>query len=175
MASRDFAKFVSEQNRVAKEPVVDRTQRLATWLEQLDALYGQVEDYLRPFIDKGDVQLERSAIAMNEEWLGAYDAPRLLIRIGAAVAELRPVGAIIFGADGRVDLRGPRDQLKLVLVPKDSRRAVIRILSEEEMAQDKERGAVAAELAWKIFQGPREDYIELSPQSFTQAIMDVAR
>lgn len=175
MANRDFADFVSEKNQEAKEPKFDRQERLRSWLDQIKILYDQVKDFLSPFIEKGDVRLEERTLSMNEELLGQYDAPRLLITIGAVTVELCPVGALIFGAHGRVDLRGPRDNRKIVLVPKNSQRVAIRIFSEEEARREDENQRTAPELTWKFSLGPRQDYIELNRDSFTSAIMDVSR
>lgn len=172
MASRDFTAFVEAQNAAGRG--MEREERVKSWLEKIGQLYRQVEGYLAPFTAQGQIRFERRGRQLNEEFLGNYEAPALLIRIGAKEVALEPVGSVVIGAQGRVDLRGMRDERKLVLLPKHVRRSRVRVLTQEEAQADKARTPATGELVWKIVPGPRQDYIDLDEQSLTEAILAVS-
>ncbi|WP_201215204.1 hypothetical protein [Halochromatium roseum] len=51
---------------------------------------------------------------LTEETLGAYEAPGLEVTIGRDLVAFVPVASLIIGGYGRVDVIGPRDQVKLI-------------------------------------------------------------
>lgn len=82
------------------------------YIEWLKELYGQVKKW----IETKKLVVKEKEVNLNEELLGQYKAPGLLIKDkkGKKIAELQPVGAQIIGAKGRVDLNGKLDQMRLV-------------------------------------------------------------
>ena len=72
---------------------------------------GELYEQARGWLSEAGLDCEEKSMALHEERSGQYDAPRLLIRQldGEPLAELRPIGADILGAEGRVDLHGPLD------------------------------------------------------------------
>jgi hypothetical protein len=175
MTSTDFSTFVTAENTAAKDASDSRARRIDEWRRNVDDLYSQVQDFLEDFVKDGSIIMERQDRSMSEELLGNYKIDQLLIRIGATRVALEPVGAMIFGAFGRVDLIGPRDAKKFVLVPEASERARIRVLSAEEAEQEAKTPDQQPELAWKISEGPRKDYIRLERATLMDAIMAVAQ
>lgn len=172
MVDRDFASFVEAQNAAGKE--VDHAARVAAWLQRIEDLYDQAEKYLARFTAQGQIRLERRKVLLNEEFLGAYEAPTLLIHIGAKDVLLEPVGCYVVGAQGRVDLKGDRDVRKLVLLPQDVKRFSVRIMSEEEARAEEAPAKEEGQLVWKIVPGLRQDYLDLSEKTFTDAILAVS-
>jgi len=174
MTTDRFSAFVAAELESARNDPFDADARIREWLDEVEALYRQVESFLAAFTASGAIRLERRPTTLNEEFLGTYEISRLVIEIGPKQVELRPIGALIFGAHGRVDLIGPRDSRKLVLVDKAASRARIRVLGEEDVEREKRNPPPPPTWAWKFSEGPRRDYVELDERAFKEAVLAVA-
>ncbi len=86
-----------------------RKQKYIAWLKEL-------HDEVKKWIKKEKLVAQEKDVEINEEIPGRYQAPSLSIqdKSGKEIAELRPVGAWIIGAEGRVDVIGRLDQIHLV-------------------------------------------------------------
>jgi hypothetical protein len=113
-------KALQEVLRRAGAPPVDRQQwlqqRREGWLGKLTELCHTIEhDWLEPMVADGQLLITPLKVALNEQLIGPYEAPGLLIEIGASVVRLEPKGTIVIGAAGRVDLQGPGGLATLIL------------------------------------------------------------
>lgn len=82
---------------------VNWAARRHKWLEELSRLMGDIKTWL---INAGISldAIESFAEALNEESLGRYSATGLRVRIGAALITFQPIGSVLIGAYGRVDV-----------------------------------------------------------------------
>ena len=173
MPETDFAAFVNGHNRPIADPSFDRAGRLDLWTAALNRLHDLVREILRPYVLQGGIKLGVERIRLSEELLGQYQAPAMRIAIGNNLhIDLVPIGAMIFGASGRVDMRGPRAERRILLVPREVTRASLRVLTQEEMEREKQ--APPPELVWKFSVGPRKDYVDVDTESLTRAIMELS-
>lgn len=94
-----------------KSSVKSRQQE---YISRLGELYSAIEKWIK----QTDLRASRSTMDLDEEDLGRYEAPTLTIQdaTGKTVADLRPVGAQIVGAEGRVDIVGRLDRGNLLYV-----------------------------------------------------------
>jgi hypothetical protein len=109
MAEKSFDDFVRQEQQAVKvsdEKQVDWQGRKSEWLQHLVELFEQVNGYLKPYADAGDVSIEYRAVDLNEEYIGSYTAREMIITIGRKTFKLEPIGALIIGSKGRVDLVG---------------------------------------------------------------------
>jgi len=76
------------------------------YLRRLNAFYDQVEGWCP---DHG-YRIARDLEILNEEGIGQYEAPAMVIASTDInekfVVRLNPIGAVILGSPGRVDLKG---------------------------------------------------------------------
>jgi hypothetical protein len=107
------------------------------WLSELDNLFQTIESILDDPTIKGFILIEKSEKTLNEELVGAYSAPSMRITIGNDDVELSPVGMRILAARGRVDMKGPRGSVMLLLLKKDARPAIKTSLSIEDKTHNK--------------------------------------
>ena len=77
-----------------------------------------MERHLTPFTQAGEIEIERTPLTLREDHLGSYDADKLTFKIGRDKIVAKPIGTLLVGARGRVDLSGPRKTLKIVLLDK---------------------------------------------------------
>ena len=121
MPAETFDEFVKQRAAQANENAeeVDWGKARATWLRELDHLYDCMEAYLKSYTDSGQIRIERQAVQLTEDYLGTYDAEKLALFIGNDKVVAEPVGALLIGSQGRVDLSGNRKTLRIVLLDKD--------------------------------------------------------
>lgn len=100
----DLVKRHSKQNEA-----LDVEPRRQWWLSKVEALFDEVKSWLNPLIEDGTLKYETSEVSINEEWIGHYTTKSATIRLGMEKLEMMPVGTIILGSFGRIDLKGPRD------------------------------------------------------------------
>ncbi|MDP1607474.1 MAG: hypothetical protein Q8L93_12700 [Rhodocyclaceae bacterium] len=98
--------------QMAAQPV-DWDKRKSKWLSVLQALIDQI----RASLISAGVSAEQIVVTrhgLTEETLGSYQAPGLKAQIGTVTVEFLPIGSVIIGGYGRVDVTGPRGEVKLI-------------------------------------------------------------
>ena len=176
MAEQEFSEFVKRKTAQVQD-AVDWVKKKADWLQELDELYAHMEGHLRPYTQAGEIQIERTPIQLREDHLGTYDAEKLTFRIGREKIVAKPIGTLLIGARGRVDLSGPRKTLKIVLLAKGG--PVLTTTIEhggitEKSSSSMVRGEVD-EAGWYIETPPPESVVvAFGEDSFRDAIMEVS-
>jgi len=106
-----------ERLRDARGEREDPTDIVDRWKGAVSRLYDDIAAWLKPYVDDGGLVLERVTKAVHEEATGAYEIDVLDIEVGTETVRLEPMGAVVIGALGRIDmsLLGSGDPLFLVL------------------------------------------------------------
>ena len=176
MAEQEFAEFVKRKAAQVQDEV-DWTKKRADWLQELDELYARMEGHLRPYTQAGEIRIERTPIQLREDHLGTYDADKLTFKIGREKIVAKPIGTLLIGARGRVDLSGPRKTLKIVLLAKGGPVLTTKIEHggvTEKTSRSIVRGDVD-EAGWYIETPPPESVVvAFGEDSFRDAIMEVS-
>lgn len=180
MSRTEFDKFVQRKN--AEEDVVpafDPKRRLDEWIHYLRVLYNTVNEFLAPYIEGGTAQTEIRDISLNEEFSGPYTVQQLLIRIGNSTITLCPIGTMLIGSKGRVDVQGPRGIMRLVLINKNVTHArqliSVRISTPGAPPLPPQPNSDQIEWTWKIATPPPEmKFIDLTADNFFDMILSVA-
>ncbi|MFW5658476.1 MAG: hypothetical protein ACOCZ8_00715 [Bacteroidota bacterium] len=114
---KSFEEFLKSQTESKSETPVDWERRKDLWLNSIKQLYRQVRDWLRTYKDDGypiEILEEVPDIYIEEKLLGAYKAERLNFKVGRHQFQFQPVGTVIVGAQGRVDIYGPYGKRLLI-------------------------------------------------------------
>jgi hypothetical protein len=106
MALRDTLQRIKEDEDERRFLATHTEQILAEWLAALDNLFELITDALRPLVEDKFLTVNLIRVRKTEELLGEYECPALLIDITIKPIRInvRPVGRITAGSDGRVDL-----------------------------------------------------------------------
>ena len=176
--SADFGAFVKrEQTAFAEDQSVDWAKEREEWLSRLKELYQRIESFLAEYIQAGEIRLSYRDIELNEENIGAYKAEQMMLRIGRQEITLTPVGTLLIGAKGRVEVVGPAGRTRLVLVNSESSGPTIKVsvhIGKTE-APPSETAPKETKWAWKIATSPPIiRYIDLTQESLFQALLEVA-
>ncbi len=121
--SEMFDNFVKREVAASQEEsTVDWNKEREEWLQRLRDLYNQIEIYLDDYLKSGAISVSKTNIELNEEDVGSYLAPKLTIKIGRQEISFTPVGTMLIGSKGRVDVYGTGAKGRIVLVRnKDSK------------------------------------------------------
>jgi hypothetical protein len=177
MSKKQFEKFLEAKSQ-EDDPIkaIDWIAKKEEWLASLDALYREIEQWLSEYITSGKIKMERFPIALEEEYLGKYTAEKCLLVIGADRVMLRPIGTLLIGASGRVDMEGPKGTVKFIRTGKTSNgiRISVSVVSDNKPNDIPRQAQPREEQVWKIATPPpRVRFIELTSDSFYDALMTV--
>ena len=180
MVAVTFDDFVKQRTARARQRAEEfnREETLATWRRELDVLYTAMEGYLNSYIDSGEIEIERRPVQISEEYLGTYEADALALSIGNDEVVANPVGTLLIGSSGRVDLSGPRKTLRVVLLEKDGPASRINISGSDGPVETSTRSPLRGEVdrrGWYfVTQPPAAIATALGKDSFRDAIMYVS-
>lgn len=118
MDSKDFDEFVKRQQDGTSVAAVeiDWKKERDQWLAHLGRLYSKIESFLAKYVSSGQIRYEYRSIDLNEENIGSYTAKQMVLRIGRQEVDLVPIGTLLIGSKGRVDVRGPAGTAQILLV-----------------------------------------------------------
>jgi hypothetical protein len=194
MASRDFDQFLRRQQAEASAPSrFDWVRQRDEWLAHLDGLYKTVESLLSKYISSRQIRLEYRPIELNEDNIGSYTVQKMILKIGRQDVILKPIGTLLIGFKGRIDVEGPAGRRQIALVDSkalgvsDLIRVSVSIVGRSFPAKKKPTHSEKisqvedaldgkeTRWAWRIVSPPPERrFVELTQDSLFQLIMDVA-
>ena len=178
MSKKNFAEFISRQNPpiMEDERPVDWTVQKNEWLQYLSDLYQMVESFLKEYVENKQIAIEYKNIELEEENIGRYTVKTLTLLFGANKITLTPIGTLLIGTKGRVDMTGPRGTVRLLLADKDS--AGLKIIVRSGNAPLVEEVPKPINWEWKIAvmnaPGRMISYQKLTQETFFDAIMDLS-
>lgn len=177
MSKKHFDEFIDKKiKEKAEEKIIDWNSHRDEWLKYLSQFYNRVENFLDEYRRDGKLSFKYTDKEIFEEHIGSYSAKTLEIQLGSYQIKLDPIGTILVGAKGRVDLIGANGKIKFVLVNKHSSVPQMKfnvwIDGEEHPQEDNEVQDI--ELEWKIATPPpRIKYINFEQDAFFDALMEV--
>ena len=95
------------------------------WLETLKKFYDTIKLWLSEEKREGLLEIEDRVVTLNEEYLGSYQAPALEIKALGQVISLKPVGRLIIGAQGRVDMESYKGKERFLFLSPEQGWAVL--------------------------------------------------
>lgn len=179
MNKEEFSKFVKEKNAKAKkETEIDWNQQRDEWIIYVEKLYKTIEEYLEDFKQNGEVIITYEDKFMEEELIGKYYIKKQYIKIGNDNIVLDPVGTLLIGTKGRVEMSGPHGTFPLILADSRSRGPTIKVKiwdMKSPEPPDEEDEIRGIEWSWKIVtKNVRVKFEDFSEENFLQAVAEVA-
>ena len=165
----DFVQREHEAARKAEAASIDWPAEKEQWLYQLDNLYARVGGFLKPYIDAGQISMSESDLDLNEEHIGLYPVKQKKIVIGTKSIPLEPLGTIVAGSRGRVDVVGPLTRAQLSLL--DSASDSMLIPSTNTRTGSAIKRLTEGRWNWKIL---TRDVLDLNRENFLKVLLEVA-
>lgn len=175
----DFEAFVKREHELAdKAKDIDWSEQRDEWLKHLDELYTSIETFLEGFIKKGEITIRYREIKLNEENIGSYNARQMILRIGGREIVLNPIGTLLIGAKGRVDVIGPAGRTRFMLVDQEASQPIIKVtvnMGGKIPPQHQPSKPRTIRWAWKIVTSPPAiRFLPLTAESLFRALIEVA-
>jgi len=103
------------RSKAGTEPEIDWEARKDKWISEVTKLYDQIKEWLAPLEKDAIVRYSTLTMTLQEDPIGSYQVDVLMLLVGKQRVEFRPKGTLIVGANGRVDIQGPRAVRTIVL------------------------------------------------------------
>jgi hypothetical protein len=173
MNEMEFEHFLDEELRREKTSKIEQPSKLEQWKGYLEQFYSMVDSFLQSYVRENKIEITYSKKILNELYLGEYEVRTASIRIGIQSIKLEPVGSLVVGARGRVDMTGPGGSIKFCVLPKElsKPRTVIRRGVDAKSQANEE--PEPQDWCWKIVSSPPVKFTELTKESFLEGIMEV--
>lgn len=173
-----FDDFVERQQENPEDSqTFDGTRERDEWLTNLSELYVLIEDFLRPYVEKGSIAIDYDSLSLTEEGIGQYDARQMVLQIGRQRVTFTPVGTMLIGTKGRVDVEGTAGRARLILTDRQARkpRIVVTVQRGTDSAPASTDPMATVDWTWKIAtMPPHIEYIDLTRDSLFEMVMEVA-
>jgi len=147
---KTFSEFFEnrKKNEPKKSEKVDWEVRKTQWLSSIENLYNTVDIIIINNFKKAGFQVtnKKEKVRIFEEYIGAYDVENYSITADNIEIKFFPVGTIVIGAFGRVNMILPNETVKLVLHDWNDWRIVSGFGSTNELIEFNEESIV------KLFQ-----------------------
>ncbi|MCK4257599.1 MAG: hypothetical protein KAX49_01390 [Halanaerobiales bacterium] len=176
MGLDNLEKFLKKNAEREEQEQIDWEKEKQTWLSEIDKFYEKIQGWLSDYEEKGLLKLELVKYTMREEYLGQYETKKMYIVISGQKVEIEPVGRIIIGAQGRIDMIGKYGKVKFVLVGENSKGPIIKvkISSNPDFDKQDETSPKEVKLDWKIATlAPNIQFLTLNADSFSDALLEV--
>lgn len=181
MDRSEFEQFIRRQQAESNEVSegFDPVAQVQEWKDYLASLYSSIENIMAPFTATKSARLEFKEIQLVEDFSGPYQVDMLTLSIGIATILFKPIGTMLIGSKGRVDVQGPRGSARLGLVNKklSDARQMIRVSvhvsgSPPPPPPPSQHGPI--EWAWKIISpAPQMQFVDLSEDAFFDMISSI--
>lgn len=177
--NKTFDEFVSRQQETDPgTALIDWEKERDEWLAHLDRLYSRIESFLSKHVSLGQIRYEYRPIELNEENIGSYSARQMVLRIGRQEVDLVPIGTLLVGSKGRVDVSGPTGRAQILLVDgkvSDPRSLIHVTVSAGKLPPPPRKRAQEIQWEWKIVTRPPERrFVDITQQTFFDLILEVA-
>lgn len=169
--------FFARMSSKEETPNINWAKKRDEWLKCLKEFYDRVNSYLKKYVSEGRIRIASGRKRISEDYIGEYEVSMVTIHIGNSQIRLEPIGTNLIGAKGRVDMVGPNGKVKFVLVDKEASapRVSVQIVEQYKEASLETPKTQKMEWDWKISTPPPAiKYIELNPESFFDAFMEIA-
>ncbi len=182
MSKSEFDTFVQQQQTDAEEFAgFDPKRQLQEWYDYLDLLYKKISLFMKQYVNADTASITYDNITLTEDFSGSYSIRRMLLKIGRSAITFTPIGTMLIGSKGRVEVQGPRGGARLILINKKVSHARQLISVRVSRPGDPPPPLPTVEdvkkidWEWKIITPPPEmGFIELTEEAFFNMVLTVA-
>jgi len=170
MSKKDFEEMLNQHETVKSD--IDWEKKKQEWLNFIQQFYDEVGQWLKPYADQKKLEYDYHNLSLTEEYIGTYTAKTMIINFAGQQVKLEPIGTLLFGTKGRIDMEGARGRVQFLLVDRDKVSVSISIKGETE-TENQERKE--PDWAWKIVlkEQRRIAYDDFNEENFFNALMEI--
>lgn len=184
MSIQDLKNIIENKKKEAEaEDIFDPQEQINEYVHLTSDLYAKVKNAIKELLDDELVSLNYVPISICEESLGSYNVESLQILFANEKVIFNPVGTMLIGSKGRVDMFGPKGIEKFTLIrkgvtsPSQLIKSTVSLGDEgkSEGSNKKNKKLTLADWEWKILPNGKlwTKFEEVTDESITRAIMRV--
>lgn len=179
MSLKKLADFLND-DQDQSETTFDWEQIKNEWIHYVNQLYKDIISWLEPFTNEENPKIKISFEnkVVTEDY-GSYEINRMIIMIKNQKVILDPIGTLIIGARGRIDLQGTYGTFRFLLVDKSLKEPLITVDAFSSFNQklegifEKDENETNG-LSWKIATPPPNiKYIPINEETFSEVLLSV--
>ena len=106
MEKDELRQFLEKSKTKEPESQVNWELHKNKWIEYVNSLYTNIDEWLHDFVSNHMLRISRETIELSEEDIGKYNIDKYIISIENYQITLEPLGTMIIGAWGRIDMIG---------------------------------------------------------------------
>ncbi|MCP3685710.1 MAG: hypothetical protein GY861_23940, partial [bacterium] len=165
MKNESLEEFLRRKDEISKskKQETDWETKKSLWLHKVEDLYGEINDWLAPLSEI--VAIKHKKITLTEQYVGSYPVDILELVAGEEHVLLKPMGILVVGSFGRVDMIGDNGMLMLLLVDEHAP-----AYDDDIREDDKHRVLLKWHFAVRT---PERKVWPLTKESFTDALKQV--
>lgn len=177
MSKKEFEDMLNKHIEEKNEKKVDWDAQKEEWLGFIKQFYDSVELWLKPYLDQNKVSYEYRKISLTEDHIGTYEADIMIINFAGQQIKLKPIGTLLIGTKGRIDMEGARGRAQFILADKDSKEMKIGVsISTNGEASSEKHQRKIPDWTWKIvLREPRKiAYEDFNEDNFFNSLVEIA-
>jgi len=174
MSKKDFEDMLLKHETVKSD--VDWEKKKQEWFNFVQQFYDEVGQWLKPYVDQKKLGYDYHDISLTEEYIGTYPLKAMNINFAGQQVKVEPIGTLLFGTKGRIDMEGARGRVQFILVDRDSKGMKVNVpisIKRELKKENQERKE--PDWVWKILlkEQRRIAYEEFNEENFFAALMEI--
>ncbi len=176
MSKIDFEEFLKKHENKPTDKEIDWEHKKQEWLDFIKEFYKHVESWLVPFKNNHKLTYKYKKTQITEEYIGTYDVDVMVVDFAGQKLTLEPIGTLLIGTNGRIDMEGTRGRVQFILADKDSEGIKTnRLIPIDEKPVIKSNEHKKPVLTWKIVlrESRNIKFAEFTEDNFFDALMEV--
>ncbi|KAF3978156.1 MAG: hypothetical protein HFP77_03360 [Methylococcales symbiont of Iophon sp. n. MRB-2018] len=176
MSKKDFEDLLMKHDEQSEEKKINWQSQKNEWLEFINQFYLSLENWLAPFEKKGTVSYSYNDLILTEKYIGTYNVRTMTVDFAGQQLTLEPIGTLLIGSKGRIDMEGVKGRVQFVLADKNSKGIKRSItISTDGEKEKKEQSYQKPEWVWKIVlkESRNISFVEFNEKNFFDALMEV--
>jgi len=176
MSKKDFEDLLKKHDKQSEEKEIDWESQKDEWLEFINQFYQSLENWLALYKEKGTVSYSYNDLNLTEEYIGTYSVRTMTVNFAGQQLTLEPIGTLLIGSKGRIDMEGAKGRVQFVLADKNSKGIKINVtISIDGEKEKKDQPYQKPEWVWKIVlrESRNISFVEFNEKNFFDALMEV--
>jgi len=177
MSKKDFENLLKKHESKSEEKEINWEEQKNEWLTFISQFYSLVESWLAPYKSEEKLSYEYKKTQITEDYIGTYDVDVMIVDFAGQKLTLEPIGTLLIGTKGRIDMEGARGRVQFILVDKESKGMKVSVsISINNEPPPKKEERKEPEWTWKIVlrEARKVSFEELNEENFFDALMEVA-
>ncbi|WP_447071735.1 hypothetical protein [Shewanella indica] len=176
MSKKDFEDLLKKHESKSEEKEIDWQSQKDEWLAFIDQFYKALEQWLSPYKEQGTVSYSYKDLQLTEEYIGTYTVKVMTVDFAGQKITFEPIGTLLIGTKGRIDMEGVKGRVQFILADKDSKGMKVSVSISIDGEKPKEKkNQKTPDWTWKIVlrESRKVSFVEFNEENFFDALMEI--